>query len=175
MTKARYMALADFQTIWTNQIKPKIPDISGALYPVNVNTLTPSITFVKNAVIGINGVIYRAKQDTTHFPVVLVTQEGAFVVNTTATGKIAFVTASQTIDTDWEVFTDAAIEYWVETLNAALAAKQDAIADLEAIRANAQNAVKATDEYTVDGVGYPVSVLLQSVANLMSKTIVVDE
>ena len=175
MAKDSYMALADFQKLWTEKIKPKVPDIAGALHPVNVNTLTPSSTFVKNAIIGINGVIYRATKNTTHFPVVLVTQDGAFVVNTTATGKIAFVTSSQTIDADWEVFTDAAIEYWVETLNSALAAKQDAIADLEAIRANAQNAVKATDEYTVDGVSYPVSVLLQSVANLMSKTIVVNE
>ena len=29
MTKAKYMALEDFQTIWTNRIKPKIPEIAG--------------------------------------------------------------------------------------------------------------------------------------------------
>ena len=29
MTKARYMALADFQDLWTNKIKPAIPDIAG--------------------------------------------------------------------------------------------------------------------------------------------------
>ena len=144
------------------------------LHPVNVNTLTPSSTFVKNAIIGINGVIYRAKQATTHFPVLLVTEGNAFVVNT-VNGKISFVEADPTIHQDWEVFTDAAIEYWVESLNAALAAKQDAIADLEAIRTNAQNAIKATDQYTVGAVTYPVSALLQTVANFMSKTIVVNE
>lgn len=158
MTKARYMALADFQTIWTNQIKPKIPDISGALYPVNVNTLTPSSTFVKNAVIGINGVIYRAKQATSHYPVVLVTQDGAFVVNTTANGKIAFVVSDPTIHQDWEMWTDAAIEYWVESLNAALAAT-----------------VKTTDVYMVGNTSYTVGELLQSVADFMQKTVVVNE
>lgn len=29
MTKERYMALADFQDIWTNKIKPAIPGIAG--------------------------------------------------------------------------------------------------------------------------------------------------
>ena len=29
MTKARYMALADFQDLWTNKIKPAIPGIAG--------------------------------------------------------------------------------------------------------------------------------------------------
>ena len=29
MTKSSYMALADFQTLWTNQIKPEIPTIAG--------------------------------------------------------------------------------------------------------------------------------------------------
>ena len=29
MTKARYMALADFQDLWTNRIKPQIPTIAG--------------------------------------------------------------------------------------------------------------------------------------------------
>ena len=144
------------------------------LNPVNINTLTPSSTFHKNDIIGINGVIYRAKKDTANFPVVLVVEQGAFVVHT-VNGKIAFVVSNPTINQDWEIFTDAAIEYWVESLNAALAAKQNAIADLEEIRSNSQNAIKATDEYVVNGVGYPVSALLQAVANLMSSTIVVKE
>lgn len=29
MTKAKYMALADFQTLWSNSIKPAIPSIAG--------------------------------------------------------------------------------------------------------------------------------------------------
>ena len=30
MTKEHYMALADFQNLWTNTIKPQIPTIAGA-------------------------------------------------------------------------------------------------------------------------------------------------
>ena len=29
MTKKNYMALEDFQELWTNAIKPKIPEIAG--------------------------------------------------------------------------------------------------------------------------------------------------
>ena len=29
MTKENYMALADFQALWTEKIKPKIPEIAG--------------------------------------------------------------------------------------------------------------------------------------------------
>ena len=29
MTKEKYMALADFQTLWTDRIKPQIPAIAG--------------------------------------------------------------------------------------------------------------------------------------------------
>lgn len=30
MTKEHYMALADFQELWTNRIKPSIPALNGA-------------------------------------------------------------------------------------------------------------------------------------------------
>lgn len=164
-------AISEMETSVPSTYATKQEVTDSALHPVNVNTLTPSSTFVKNAIIGINGVIYRAKQATSHFPVVLTIEDGSFVVNT-VNGKIAFVVSDPTVHQDWEVFTDAAIEYWVVSLNAALAAKQDAINDLEAIRTNAQNAVKTTDQYTVGEVRYPVSALLQAVANLMSKTLV---
>lgn len=29
MPKPRYMALADFQTLWSDKIKPKIPELVG--------------------------------------------------------------------------------------------------------------------------------------------------
>ena len=51
----------------TEGLATKAP-LSAALYPVDVNTLTPTSTFVANAIIGINGVIYRAKQATSHLP-----------------------------------------------------------------------------------------------------------
>ena len=124
-----------------------------SLHPVDVNSLTPSSTFVKNAIIGINGVIYRSKQATSHFPVTLVVSGGAFVVSQTQSGKIAFVVSDQTIHSDWEQWTDAAIEYWVEQLNA--------------------TKLEMSSTMTYQGQQYTVQQLLEAVASLMQKTIVV--
>ena len=140
-------------------------------YPVNINSLTPSSTFVKNSVIGINGVLYRSLRATSNFPVVLTIQDGSFVIET-VNGKKAFVIANPAVNQDWEVWTDASIEYWVESLNAALSSKQATISDLETIRSNASNAIKPTTKYTVGNVEYTVDDILQAVANLMPKTLV---
>ena len=143
------------------------------LHPVAVSSMTPSSTFVKNAVVGINGVLYRSTKATSNLPCTMVTQGGAFVVHT-VNGKIAFVVSDATPNTDWEIFTDASIKYWVESINTALAAKQDAIADLATIRSKAGSAVQPTDIYTINGQQYTVSELLQAVASLMPKTVVVN-
>jgi hypothetical protein len=135
--------------------------------------MTPSSTFVKNAVVGINGVLYRSTKATSNLPCTMVTQGNAFVVHT-VNGKIAFVVSNATPNTDWEIFTDASIEYWVESINTALAAKQDAISDLATIRSKAGSAVQPTDTYTVNGQQYTVSELLQAVATLMPKTVVIN-
>ena len=141
------------------------------LHPVDITSLTPSSTFGKNSVIGINGVLYRALQATNNLPVVLTVQDGAFVVNI-INGKISFSVSDPTLNSDWEIFTDASIEYWVQSLNTALASKQDTISDLETIRSNASAAVKLTDTYTLNGSQYTVADLLQAVVNLMPKTLV---
>ena len=155
-----------------NRFRQKFSD-EESLHPVNVNTLTPSSTFVKNAIIGINGVLYRSLRATSHFPVVLTVQDGAFVVET-VNGKNAFVVSDPTVHQDWEVWTDAAVEYWVESMNSALSQKQGTISDLETIRSNASAAVKLTDTYTVGGIDYTVDELLQTIASLMQKTLVVQ-
>ena len=49
------------------------------LIPVDVNSLTPSSTFAKNSVIGINGVLYRSLRQTSHSPVVMAVQDGGRV------------------------------------------------------------------------------------------------
>lgn len=134
--------------------------LDGTLYPVDVNTLTPSSTFVKNAIIGINGVIYRSKRATSHFPVVLTVSGSSFVVDI-VNGKIAFVVSDPTIDTDWEQWTDAAIEYWKTQLDARVSA-------IEA--ESPSTALHPNDTYG----GHSVSSLLNAMASLMNKTIVVD-
>jgi len=138
----------------------------GRLYPVDISTLTPSSTFGINAVIGINGVLYRAKRATSNFPVVLMTQDNAFVTNT-VNGKIAFVIADPTLNSDWEIWTDAGIEYWVESINTA-------IADIATIRSNASSAVKPTDVITYGQHEYTVSQLLNEMAKVADKTVVIQ-
>lgn len=141
------------------------------LLPVNINSLTPSSTFAKNSVIGINGVLYRATQANSNMPVTVMVENGAFVTQT-VNGKISFVVTDSTVNSGWEIFTDASIEYWVASLNAAMSGKQDTISDIGTIRTNATNAVKPTDQYRAKGVDYSVSDLLQAVANLMSENVV---
>lgn len=44
MTKEKYMALADFQTLWTDRIKPRIPEIAGNSAPASDQTCEDIIT-----------------------------------------------------------------------------------------------------------------------------------
>lgn len=135
-------------------------------HPVGISSLTPSSTFAKNSVIGINGVLYRSTQATSNFPVTLMVQDGSFVVNT-VNGKISFVVVDPTVLQGWEIFTDASIEYWIESIN-------QSIADISTIRSNAQSAIKPTDVVTYEGTEYSVSTLLSEVAKLMNKTVVTN-
>ena len=146
MTKEKYMALADVQSVWTNKLKPWIQQ--NLLIPFDVATLTPTSTFQKNTVIGINGVLYRSTAATGNLPCTLVTEDGAFVTHT-VNGKTAFVVASGAPTTGWEIFTDAAVEYWVESINAQISALQ-------------------TTTYG----GYTPAQLFTAMAALMDKTVV---
>lgn len=137
----------------TEGLAAKAP-LSAALYPVDVNTLTPTSTFVANAIIGINGVIYRAKVATSNFPVPLVVDGNAFVVQT-IDGKIVFTTTSSTVHADWEQWTDAAIEYWKAQLDARVSALEN-------------------KTVTYNGVTYTVNDLLTAMAQLMQRTIIVS-
>ena len=125
-------------------------------HPVDTDSLTPSSTFGKNSVIGINGVLYRSLRQTSHFPVTLTTQNGAFVFNI-VNGRKAFVIADSTLNADWEVWTDASIEYWISGLNTRLSALE---------------AVTPVRTYTYNGQSYTAEQLLEAVATLMDKRVV---
>lgn len=127
---------------------------AGALLPVDISTLTPASTFQKNAVVGINGVLYRAKRDTQNLPCTLTVQNGAFVVNI-VNGKTAFTVTNPAPNEGWEIFTDASIEYWVSQLNARITALEG-------------------ETYTANGQQYTRQQLLQAVAELMSRTVVIN-
>ncbi len=141
------------------------------LHPVDIDSLTPSSTFVKNSVIGINGVLYRALRNTSNLPVTPQMSGGQFVVHT-INGKTALVIADFTLDTDWEIFTDASIEYWVASINAALDAKQATISDLATIRQKANSALQPDKTYTYNNQSYTIDAMMQELVKFMSKTIV---
>lgn len=125
------------------------------LIPVSISSLTPSSSFAKNAVIGINGVIYRATKATSSFPVTLQVDGNAFVTHT-VNGKTAFVVTDSTLNSDWEIWTDAAIEYWISQLDGR-------VTSLENL------------SVTYDGTTYTLSQLMTAMAQLMSKTVVTNE
>lgn len=127
---------------------------AGALLPVDISTLTPASTFPKNAVVGINGVLYRATAATQNLPCTLTVQDGKFVVNI-VDGKMAFTVTDPAPNEGWEVFTDASIEYWISQLNARITALEG-------------------ETYTANGQQYTRQQLLQNVAELMSRTVVVS-
>ena len=127
---------------------------AGALLPVDISTLTPASTFPKNAVEGINGVLYRATDATQNLPCTLTVQDGQFVVNI-VNGKMSFTVTDPAPNEGWEVFTDASIEYWISQLNARITALEG-------------------ETYTANGQQYTRQQLLQAVAELMSSKVVVS-
>ena len=133
---------------------------AGALLPVDISTLTPASTFPKNAVIGINGVLYRATADTQNLPCTLTVQDGALVVNI-VNGKRSFVVTDPTPNQGWEIFTDASVEYWISQLNTLIAQK-----------ATVSDVMQAEVQY--GQTTFTVGQLLQEMAKLMSRTVVVS-
>lgn len=125
---------------------------AGALLPVDISTLTPASTFPKNAVIGIGGVLYRAKRATASMPLTMVVSDGKFVTHE-VNGQQAFVVQDMTVTADWEVWMDAGLSY-------AYSLADQRITALE------------TETYTAAGKQYTRRQLLQAVAELMQKTIV---
>jgi len=125
---------------------------AGALLPVDISTLTPESTFPKNAVIGIGGVLYRAKRATASMPLTMVVSDGKFVTHE-VNGQQAFVVQDMTVNADWEVWMDAGLSY-------AYSLADQRITALD------------TETYTANGQQYTRRQLLQAVAELMQKTIV---
>jgi len=97
----------------TGATGPTGPKGDSYLIPVDMDSLTTSSTFVQSNVIAINGVFYRAKRNTSSFPITLMTQGGNFLYNE-INGHRAYIVADYTINTDWEIWTDAGIDYHQE-------------------------------------------------------------
>lgn len=145
-------------------------ELSGAaLYPVDISTLTPSSTFAKNNVIGINGVLYRAKVATSNLPITLVVQDGAFVTHT-VNGVKAFVVSSFTLNSDWEVWMDAGMAYAYSSADARLSALENTTVPRLASRITVLENIPTSVTY--GGKKYTAAQLFAEMAKLMEKTVV---
>lgn len=191
MAKKNYVALEDIQTLWTDKMKPSLPTkaavallesyiTNATLIPVDVDSLTPSTTFVKNNILGIDGVMYRAKRNTSEFPVVLLVEDGHIVYDEDENGNKAFVVDDYTLSEDWEIFTDAsiprALELMAEQQSNFMEEEQAAMSSFEnEIRISVAGVIKSTDKITASsGQQYTVRQILQAMAELMDKTVVYD-
>ena len=140
----------------------------GTLYPVDISTVTPQTTFRKNAVIGIGGVLYRAKWATANMPLPMVESDGRFVTHE-VNGQIAFVVQDMTVNDDWEVWMDAGLSYAYSLADQRITTLEQA---LPAVRTIADSALQPTTTYSANGQQYTADELLKAMAELMTKTIV---
>ena len=127
--------------------------LQATIIPVNLGDMTPQTTFVKNNILAINGVQYRAKKDTTHFPVVLLTDGGQFVVNI-VNGAPAYVVSDYTLDADWEIWGDAGIPQTLANIQQDL---DDALADLSRTANKIQEDCDTTLQQIQTSIGQAVS------------------
>lgn len=110
----------------TEYVAEEIAQEGGyVLYPVDESSITPSTIFSKNSILSINGVIYRAKQDTNNLPFTFVIEGNRFVVQTVY-GHTALVRSSDTVSNDWAIWADASNDIRFREL-------EDRVARLESI------------------------------------------
>lgn len=149
-------SLVDVQCLerFKENLDPRFESIEAAtLIPVNLDSMTPQTTFVKNNILAIDGVQYRAKKDTTHFPVVLLTDGGQFVVNI-VNGAPAYVVSDYTLDADWEIWGDAGIPQTLANMQQDL---NDALADLSRTSQKIQEDCDTTLQQIQTSTGQAVS------------------
>ena len=149
-------SLVDVQCLerFKENLDPRFESIeAAALIPVNLDDMTPQTTFVKNNILAIDGVQYRAKKDTTHFPVVLLTDGGQFVANI-VNGAPAYVVDDYTLDSDWEIWGDAGIPQTLANIQQDL---DDALDDLNRMANKIQEDCDATLQQIQTSTGQAVS------------------
>lgn len=160
---------------------------NATIIPIDIENMTPTMTFEKNSILGINGIMFRAVVDTDEFPVVLLVQDGHIVYDEDENGNKAFVVSDWTQSEDWEIWTDASIPRTLQQMTeeqedfmaqeqADMAAfKQEIRNDAAQLIVLAAASLKPGTKITsTGGTQYTVEELLVAVADLMNKKIVAD-
>ena len=156
------------------------------MHPIDMDEVTPSSTFTAGDVLGINGILYKAKVNTSDFPVTVVVDDttGQFVYDTDDDGNKAYVVEDYTLSEDWMKWADAGINYSLSVINSQLSYLNtlriaSRLGSLEASQSNILTALtqiqQALAPVTVDGVTYSVRDILTELAKLMNKNVVFDE
>ena len=89
-----------------------------AINPIEIEDIATDTTFEENDVISLNGIIYRCTTATSNTPVKLVAQNNNFVY-TELNGKKAFVVSDTALQSDWEVWINTGVDYYIEYFLAA--------------------------------------------------------
>ena len=161
---------------------------NATIIPIDIENMTPTMTFEKNSILGINGIMFRAVVDTDEFPVVLLVQDGHIVYDEDENGNKAFVVSDWTQSEDWEIWTDASIPRTLQQMTeeqedfmaqeqADMAAfKQEIRNDAAQLIVLAAQSIKPGTKITSSsGTEYTAEALLTAVADLMESTIVVND
>ena len=161
---------------------------AATIIPIDIDELVPGMTFEQNAILGINGVMYRAVRQTTDFPVVLLVESGHIVYDEDEEGRKALVVDDYTLSEDWEIWSDAGIPRTLEQMTddqedfmaqeqADMAAfKQEIRNDAAQLIVLAAASLKPGTKITSSsGTEYTAEALLTAVADLMESTIVVND
>lgn len=153
----------------------------ATIIPIDIEEMTPGMTFEKNSILGINGVMYRAVRQTTDFPVVLLVEDGHIVYDEDEDGRMALVVEDWTLSEDWEIWTDASIPRTLQQMTADMENfKGDINDDIAAFKAEMEaivgTSLKPSSQITsTSGQTYTVSQLLTALADLMEHTMVVND
>ena len=160
---------------------------AATIIPIDIENMTPTMTFEQNSILGINGVMFRAVRRTTEFPVVLLVEDGHIVYDEDENGNKAFVVSDWTQSEDWEIWTDASIprtlqlmtqqqETFMAAERADMAAfKQEIRNDAAQLIVLAAQSIKPGTKITsTGGTQYTVEELLVAVADLMNKKVLAD-
>ena len=100
----------------TDAVAEEIAQEGGyAIIPVDESTIGPSATYQKNAVLCLDGVIYKANKQTQKLPFPMVVEDGR-ILTVTLYGRTVLVRASNTKSADWDVWIDASNDIRFKTL-----------------------------------------------------------
>ena len=101
-----------------------------ALNPVDESTITAATNFHTNDIIALNGTIYRCTGTTNNMPVSVVFQ-GNKILYDEYKGHRAYVIASSTVQSGWEVWLNSGLDYHITLLYDMASANQRAVLDIE--------------------------------------------